>query len=292
MKDGEPTRKQYTRPPDADSTGGSAGELTESEQRVAKERTAPRAAVIHEAIRAEGESELQRPISALTWSGLAAGLSIGFSLIASGLIRSHLPDTSWRPLLADLGYSVGFLAVILGRQQLYTENTLTVMLPLMTLRDLPTLMQVLRLWAIVLIANLAGACAFAWALASFGIFTPEVDNAFVDIASAATSAGWTSLLARGVVAGWLIALMVWMMPGADSSRAFIIVVMTYMVALGGLPHGIAGSVDGFFLVARGAMPLSSMLGRYLIPVLIGNSIGGVALVAFFNHAQVVTETRR
>ncbi len=147
----------------------------------------------------------------------------------------------------------------------------------------------LRLWAVVLIANLAGACAFAWALASFGIFKPEVNNAFVDIAGAATSVGWTALLVRGIVAGWSIALMVWMMPGADSSRAFIIVVMTYKVALGGLPHGIAGSVDGFFLVAREAMPLSRMLGMYLIPVLIGNTIGGVALVAFFNHAQVVTE---
>jgi len=284
-------RQSTTKTQSADLTGDSATELSESEQRLAEERTAPRAAVIHEAIRAEGESELQRPISALTWSGLAAGLSIGFSLVASGLIRAHLPDTSWRPLIANLGYSVGFLAVILGRQQLYTENTLTVMLPLLTLRNLPTLMQVLRLWAIVLIANLAGACAFAWALASFGIFKPEVNNAFVDIASTATSAAWISLLVRGIVAGWLIALMVWMMPGADSSRAFIIVVMTYMVALGGLPHGIAGSVDGFFLVARGAMPLSSMLGRYLTPVLIGNTIGGVALVAFFNHAQVITETR-
>ena len=106
--------KQSTRPPNADSTDDSTRELTESEQRLAEKRTAPRAAVIHEAIRAEGESELQRPISALIWSGLAAGLSIGFSLVASGLIRAHLPDTSWRPLAANLGYSVGFLAVILG----------------------------------------------------------------------------------------------------------------------------------------------------------------------------------
>ncbi len=193
--------------------------------------------------------------------------------------------------MVSFGYSVGFLAVILGRQQLYTENTLTVMLPLLTLRDLPTLTQVARLWSVVLLANLAGACAFAWALASFGIFKPEVNNAYADIASAATSAGWTSLLIRGIVAGWLIALMVWMMPGADSSRPFIIIVMTYLVALGDLPHGIAGSVDAFYLVARGVLTWRGMLGGYLTPVLIGNTIGGVSLVAFLNHAQVVTETR-
>jgi formate/nitrite transporter FocA (FNT family) len=270
-----------------EAAGIPAADLSRAERRLAEERTAPRAAVIHEAIRSEGESELRRPISALIWSGMAAGLSIGFSLVASGLIRAHLADTSWRPLVASVGYSVGFLAVILGRQQLYTENTLTVMLPLLTIRDLSTLGQVLRLWIVVLLANLAGACMFAWALATFDLFRPEVTNSFADIATAAVSVGWTTLLARGVVAGWLIALMVWMMPGADSSRAFIIVVMTYVVSLGNLPHGIAGSVDGFFLVAQGALTWRHMLGDYLTPVLIGNTIGGVSLVAFFNHAQVV-----
>jgi formate/nitrite transporter FocA (FNT family) len=270
-----------------EAAGIPAADLSRAERRLAEERTAPRAAVIHEAIRSEGESELRRPISALIWSGMAAGLSIGFSLVASGLIRAHLADTSWRPLVASVGYSVGFLAVILGRQQLYTENTLTVMLPLLTIRDLSTLGQVLRLWVVVLLANLVGACMFAWALASFDLFRPEVTNSFADIATAAVSVGWTTLLARGVVAGWLIALMVWMMPGADSSRAFIIVVMTYVVSLGNLPHGIAGSVDGFFLVAQGALTWRHMLGDYLTPVLIGNTIGGVSLVAFFNHAQVV-----
>jgi formate/nitrite transporter FocA (FNT family) len=270
-----------------DATGAPAGDLSRAERRVAEERTAPRAAVIHEAIRSEGESELRRPISALIWSGMAAGLSIGFSLVASGLIRVHLADTTWRPLVSSFGYSVGFLAVILGRQQLYTENTLTVMLPLFTLRDLSTLTQVLRLWVVVLLANLLGACMFAWALARFDLFSPEATKSFADIATIAVSVGWSTLLTRGIVAGWLIALMVWMMPGADSSRAFIIVVMTYLVSLGNLPHGIAGSVDGFFLVARGALSWRQMLGSYLTPVLIGNTIGGVSLVAFFNHAQVV-----
>jgi formate/nitrite transporter FocA (FNT family) len=287
MKD--PDAGQSTSTPSEDAIGEPATELSQSERRVAEERTAPRAAVIHEAIRAEGENELRRPVSALTWSGLAAGLSIGFSLVASGLLRAHLPDTSWRPLVTDLGYSVGFLAVILGRQQLYTENTLTVMLPLLTVRDLATLLQVLRLWGVVLAANLVGGCVFAWALASFNFFQPEVNSAFVEIARATVSAGWTTLLVRGIVAGWLIALMVWMMPGADSSRAFIIVVMTYLVSLGRLPHGIAGSVDGFFLVARGILSWRSVMGSFLTPVLIGNTVGGVLLVAFFNHAQVITE---
>jgi len=144
-------------PTDQDQIGDSAGELTESEKRIAEERTALRAAVIHEAIRTEGEAELLRPASALMWSGMAAGLSMGFSLAAMGLLYSRLPDTQWRPLITDLGYTVGFLVVILGRQHLYTENTLTVMLPLLTNRDRKTFWAVLRLWSVVLVANVLGA---------------------------------------------------------------------------------------------------------------------------------------
>src|SRR5690349_8167211 len=98
-------------------------ELTEQEIHDAEERSSPRVHVVHEAIRIEGEEELKRTSSALAWSGLAAGLSMGFSLVTEGLLRSHLPDTPWRPLVSKLGYSAGFLFVVLGRQQLFTENT-------------------------------------------------------------------------------------------------------------------------------------------------------------------------
>ena len=94
-------------------------ELTEKEIEEAERRSAVSVLVVHEAIRGEGEQELQRPVSALFWSGLAAGLSMGFSLIAEGLLRSRLPDAPWRPIVTKLGYSFGFLLVILGRQQLF-----------------------------------------------------------------------------------------------------------------------------------------------------------------------------
>jgi formate-nitrite transporter family protein len=267
----------------------SAGELTQSEKRVARERTALRAAMIHEAIRAEGEGELKRPVGALTWSGLAGGLSMSFSLVATGLLQGHLPASLWRPLITNLGYSVGFLATILGRQQLYTENTLTVILPLFTRRDMRTLFQVIRLWSIVLLTNLLGGYAFALTLSRTAVFSPETVAAFHDIGAHAISGGWATMFARAILAGWLIATMVWMLPAADSSGPAIIVVMTYMVSLGGLPHVIAGSTEAFYQVATHALPWSSFLGAFLVPTLIGNTIGGVLLVALFNHAQVVTE---
>ena len=105
----------------------------------AERRAPPRPRTIHEAIRADGEADLLRPTSALVSSALAAGLAMGFSLFVPGLIRSHAPDAPWRPLLTTLGYPVGFLLVILGRQQLFTQITLTVVLPLLARRDARTL---------------------------------------------------------------------------------------------------------------------------------------------------------
>jgi formate/nitrite transporter FocA (FNT family) len=104
---------------------------TRIEKRQVEERVAITAHVVYEAIRLEGDEELHRPAAALAWSALAAGLAMGFSFIAEALLTSHLPNQPWRPLVTRLGYSVGFLIVVLGRQQLFTENTLTAVLPLL-----------------------------------------------------------------------------------------------------------------------------------------------------------------
>jgi formate/nitrite transporter FocA (FNT family) len=184
---------------------------------------------------------------------------------------------------------VGFLAAILGRQQLYTENTLTVMLPLMMRRDLETLGQVFRLWSVVLASNLVGAFMFAWMLTHTDVFTADTLAVFTRLAFTSVAPGWSTMLVRGIFSGWLIAMMVWMMPAADNSRAIIIIIMTYLVALSGFPHVVAGSIDVLFLVTSGAYPWREFFGHFLAPTLIGNTIGGVSLVAFVNHAQVIAE---
>ncbi len=265
--------------------------LSEDEQREAETRSALRAVVVHEAIRIEGDDELARSSSGLAWSGLAAGLSMGFSLVAEGLLRAGLPDTSWRPLVTKLGYSVGFLIVVLGRQQLFTENTLTVILPLLVRRNWQTLMSVLRLWAVVLSTNLGGAVLFAWAAGRTAIFEPNVRQAFTQIGMQALKPGFGTVLLTGVFAGWLIALMVWLLPVSEGERLPVIVIITYLVGLGGFSHVIAGSVEVLYLVVTGALSPFHYLGVYLLPTLLGNTIGGVSLVAALNHAQVVAGER-
>src|SRR5205807_377474 len=168
---------------------------------------------------------------------------MGFSLIAEGLLHSKLPDTSWRPLITKFGYSAGFLIVILGRQQLFTENTLTPILPLLHRKNLPTLFNVARLWAVILAANLVGALAIAWVLGNTEAFRPEVRHAFSEIAHESLAPGFALILLRGIFAGWIIALLVWTLPFAENARFFVIIALTWIIGVGAFSHVIAGSVE-------------------------------------------------
>jgi len=264
-----------------------APELSEREKEEAQDRTSVSATVVHETVRYDGEEELHRPVSALGWSGLAAGMSMGFSLVAMALFRAYLPDRPWRPLLVRLGYPMGFLIVIIARQQLFTENTLTAMIPLLARRDLKTLVRVIRLWTVVLVANLIGAHLFAWVVAMTPMFLPEVQSAMLALAKEAAAVSFGEAVLRGIFAGWLIAMVVWMLAAIDTGRIAVIVFMTYIVGLASLTHIIAGSVEVLFLVMVGVKSWGAIALGYLLPTLIGNVIGGVSLTAAINHAQAV-----
>jgi formate-nitrite transporter family protein len=255
------------------------------QQQKVEQRISPSAHVIHQVILRQGEEELARPTAALAWSGLAAGLSMGFSLITEGLLQASLPNQPWRPLISKFGYSIGFLIVIIGRQQLFTENTLTPVIPLMQHKDAATARNMLRLWSIVLLANIAGTHLVAWVLASTPAFRPDVQTAFADLALRAMEPEWGVKVLRGVFAGWLIALLVWILGAAKSEGTAIIILLTYVIGLGDLTHVVAGSVESQYLVWKGAISWWHAIGGYTMPALIGNVLGGVSMVAAVNHAQ-------
>lgn len=173
-------------------------DLTTAEAKQVEERGVPRAAVVYETVREEGEFEMSRTVSALAWSGLAAGLSMGFSLVCEGLLRDHLPDAPWRPLVSKFGYCIGFLIVILGRQQLFTENTLTVILPLLLRHDVKTFLCVLRLWGTVFTANIIGAFIFAFVISHTEIFNADVRQTFSEIGREAAEGAWTTIFLRAI----------------------------------------------------------------------------------------------
>jgi len=259
----------------------------EKKEEEIEERTAPAGEVVYRAIHSEGEHELKRDSRSLAWSGLAAGLSMGFSMICEALLRTHLPEADWAPLVSKFGYSVGFLIVILGRQQLFTKNTLTVILPLLRERRAAIFRNVARLWAIVLLTNLVGVFLAAWLLGSTSIIDPEVHATLATLGREAMGHSFGGTLLRAILAGWFIALMVWLLPFAETGRVAVIIILAYFIGLAHLPHIVAGSGKVFFLVVTGGVSFWDAIGAFVIPTLIGNVLGGVSLVAALAHAEFV-----
>jgi formate-nitrite transporter family protein len=264
--------------------------LKPEEEREAEHRTSVRAKVVHEAIRRDGETELNRPTGALAWSAFAAGLSMGLSLLAEGVLRHYLPATEWAPLVSKLGYPLGFLVVIVGKQQLFTENTLTPIIPVLENRDVETVRKLMKLWAVVFLANLVGAHLIAWFFGATPVLKPELQHGLFEVARDATAVDpWTAFV-RGIPGGWLIALVVWLRAATDSGEIAIITVLTYALAIGGFTHIIAGSIEYLYLVFVGGADWFSFWRDYVFPVLIGNMLGGVLIVATLHHKQVSAET--
>src|SRR5215469_13642099 len=205
VDDGERRGERFTSP---------ATKSSEPEVERVEGRSRPPTPVIYEVVRRLGEEEMVRPAVSLWWSGVAAGLSISFSLLSQAILNLHLPDTQWRPLISSFGYSVGFVIVVLARQQLFTENTITVVLPVMACFTPRNLGRLARMWGIVLAANLAGTLIAA----SFCTLTPvigaDLRETMVGISRGILEYGWIELFFRGISAGFLVAAMVWLIPSA------------------------------------------------------------------------------
>jgi formate-nitrite transporter family protein len=272
-----------------ESAGESSLHLDDREQRQAAAHSAPAAIVIHEVVRQEGEDELRRTNSALVWSGLAAGLSMGFSLLCLALLRALLPPRPWTDIIAAPGYCVGFIIVILGRQQLFTESTLTGMLPLFVHPNLRTFAAVGRLWSVVLLANLAGTTLIALLFTVPHVFDAPTEAAMRAIGATIMQSDFRSTFLKAILSGWLIGLMVWILPSTRSARMFVILMLTYVVAIGHLPHVVAGSVEAAFAVFSGKFGVGDYFVAFLVPTLLGNVVGGVALAGLLNHAPLVED---
>jgi len=269
-----------------EQAGEESALLDRHEREQAAAHASPKALVIHEVLREEGETELKRTAGALFWSGLAAGLSMGFSLLTLAFLRAALPYKPWGDAIASAGYCVGFVIAVLGRQQLFTETTLTATLPLLVRRDWKTFAALMRMWAIVLLSNLLGTFVFAWLISRHGLFTGPVENALAELGMEIVSGSTWATMFKAMLAGWLIALMVWLLPSARSARLFVIILLTYVVSLGHFPHVIAGSADAAYAVFSGHATWYDYLFGFLLPTLTGNTIGGVALAAILNHAPL------
>ena len=264
-------------------------QITEQEIEDIEERSSPRTPVIYEIVRRLGEEEMARPLTSLWWSGLAAGLSISFSLFAQAILQTHIPDEPWRPLITSFGYSVGFVMVVLARQQLFTETTITVVLPVMAEFTPRNLALAGRMWLIVLCANLAGTLISATFCTLTPVLTPELKDGMIQISQDLMNHGWFETFVRAISAGFLMAAMVWLIPSADTAQVYVITLMTYLIAVGGFMHIVASSMEAFMLTMNGDTTWTYVTIHFGLPVLAGNIIGGTALFALLSYAQVMKE---
>jgi formate/nitrite transporter FocA (FNT family) len=245
--------------------------------------------LIYEVIRRDGEEELERPATSLVWSGLAAGILISLSVLGEAVFRTALPDQPASFLIENLGYALGFLVVILGRMQLFTENTITTVLPVVARATLGCLAAMLRLWAIVLAANVVGAFVAGWFLSLDGVVSAEMQASLRSLSEHAVGMGaWQGFL-RAIPAGVLVASIVWMMPSSQGGGFFIIVAFTWLIAAGDFTHIIAGSVEMAYLMWQGELTAGPALLGFFLPVLAGNVIGGTAIFTLLAWGQVKSE---
>lgn len=263
--------------------------LDEQEEDAVEGHMALRAPMIYEVVKRQGQEELRRPTHSLFWSGLIAGVALSTSVYFESFLHHYLPDERWRPLVENFGYSFGFVLVVLGRLQLFTENTITVILPMLRNPGLGIIGNVARLWGVVLVANLVGTLLSA-ALAVFGhIAEPDQLASALELARAYADHTPLEMLLKSVPAGFLVAALVWIMPGARGSEFWVIVLVTYVIALGDLTHVVAGATEIFMLVFIGEVGPGAAMLHYLLPSLIGNIAGGTLLFAVVAYAQVSQE---
>ena len=230
---------------------------------------------------ATADDEFDRTNRLLFFSGLAAGFSVALSFIA----RVAVPATTGVELLGMLLYPIGFVFIVLGRYQLFTENTLTpVTLVLTRSASIPRL---LKFWAVVYVANLLGASLAGAGLALFPIWSPLAAEHATEMAAHLPDLSFGTYVARGVIAGWLVAGMVWLTHATreGTTRLLIVFAVMSLIPMAGLYHCVVGACEAVYGVLQGVLTLPEAVFGFVLPVTIGNTLGGVLLVAIINFAQ-------
>ena len=258
------------------------GAQDESQKNLAR----PSAEEIYRQVIHNAKDELKRSGTSLAISGFAGGTFMGLSALGTAIALAMLGGSAVPAFCSRLFYPLGFIVVILGRAQLFTENTLYPVA--LVLAEKRHVLATLKLWAIVLPSNVAGAAAFA-ALVSF---TPAlqhpVQQALVQLGMDAAHVPTATIFWSGVMGGWMIALVAWLVSGSHSitGSVMIIFAMTFVVGLGNFAHCIAASGEVLTAVFTGHLPWLSY-PRWFLPAVSGNICGGVLMVTVLEYGQVI-----
>lgn len=260
-------------------------ETLEEQSSIQRKLHRPTAEEIYEQVSRNARHELARSAAELGISGLAGGITMGLTALGMSLVVGELGPGTITRFVAELIYPVGFIAVILGRAQLFTENTLYPVALMLSERR--HLWRTLRLWVIVLVSNVAGAFLFALLAVRTGALRPEYVSAMVEFGREAVNVSNAHIFWSAVVGGWLIALLAWLVSGSPSISGAVMLIwmLAFLVGLGRFAHCIASSGEIFAAVLQSQVAT----GRYFVWLLyavLGNIVGGVLIVTLLEYGQV------
>lgn len=250
-----------------------------------KRLTAPQ---IFEAATENARSELDRSWRSLAFSGLAGGITLGLTGIGVASVRAILGEGSWQDLISYLLYPSGFIAVIIGRSQLFTENTLYPVV--LVLDERGHLLNTLRLWAVVFVCNILGAVCFAALAIRTQALRPEISHALVRLGQNSAPGSFSHLFWSGVVGGWLIALVAWMVTASHWTIGQVVMIwlLTFILGVGQFAHCVVSSCEILAAVMAGAVSVGAYF-HWLLAATLGNIVGGVGIVSVLNYGQVRQE---
>lgn len=248
----------------------------------------PTALEIFTAAAHTGEDELKRSSTGLAVSGISAGLGMGLTGLGSAVVMQAYsgPPGPAAQLVSALLYPLGFIVVILGRAQLFTENTV---FPVILVLDRGKhVFNMLRLWAVVFAANVLGTLMFAAFAVETPALPPQIVSALAELGAHTALRDFWQIFFSGIAGGWIIALMAWLVTASRFTIGQLVLVylMTFTVSAAGLAHCIAGSAEVLSGVLTGAVsPVE--YGKWLAGAATGNTLGGVFIVSLLNYGQVI-----
>lgn len=242
---------------------------------------------IHENVLVQAEDEMDRPASDLFWSAITAGLTIGWSFVGGAYVSTLVAPEHRRAAQAVL-YPLGFILVIIGRSQLFTENTLEPVIPVLDKPGGEKLGKMFRLWALVLIGNMIGAVVFALLFAKTSVVSNDVTAQMREMSTRTLEGTFFMQFYHAIYAGWLIALTAWLVSATTYTGAQIALIWMTTAPIAALDfrHSIAGSVEAYFAAGSGLATWMQAVGGFTLPTVLGNIVGGVIFVAMLNHGQV------
>ncbi len=272
----------------AGESSGSLSELLsqdEQNQPAQRDLARPTAHQIFAQVAQNARHELARSPAALGVAGVVGGLTMGLTALSTSIVSAELGPGAGAQFIAHCLYPIGFMAVILGRGQLFTENTLYPVALVMAERR--HLWRTLRLWAVVFPANILGALVFALLAVKTEALRPEYVTAMANFGLEAAHAGTGRVFWSGVFGGWIIAMVAWLVSGSHSitGSALLIWIFTFVVGLGHFAHCVATSGEILAAVLTGQWSVGGYFA-WLLPATLGNIVGGVLLVTLLEYGQV------